>query len=451
MERTKLMSKYKQVGIIIGLFINAVLASAVLRVIFGIFQPILIDNFENDSVTMVGTLTISVNEICGIVGGVIVDKIGKSRAMFIGGILCFLGFFISAFSTNIFQLAVGHGFLLPIGIILAYHARMLCLNEFFGNRFLLTSNLVTLGSPVGVMSSPTFAEILILSYGFQGAYLILSGIMFHICVSATLCRTKHADIGIPTYNLINNSTAEAEIPNGFCDTWFTTVSESIKFYELKETGGYFSFIIGFALALSGYLTSLIYLSPFAIEENFTPEVAATFVSVLGFSDLVARLMILFCDMYYTMEWALISLFLYSLGVCSILSILVFISPTKIVFIMYAFGTGFGGAILLLGYPVIVRNLCKHRNLGVAIGWGLTLLGLCSLMVGFIYSWLCSYFGNYRFGFLCGAILYATALLIISSSSSLRQMNCLLFHLKTWINRSFTLWQSETYDENAIKH
>lgn len=105
-----------------------------------------------------------------------------------GAVLVFLGTLLSAFSTSFSFYFICHGFIDGIGRGMAYVPGLTMVGLYFDKRAGLAVGLATSGAGIGTFVIVPFTQYLADGYGFQGTFLILSGVACHMFIAALLYR-----------------------------------------------------------------------------------------------------------------------------------------------------------------------------------------------------------------------------------------------------------------------
>uniref|UniRef100_T1J6I2 C2H2-type domain-containing protein n=1 Tax=Strigamia maritima TaxID=126957 RepID=T1J6I2_STRMM len=118
--------------------------------------------------------------------GYLVRKYGYRQVVFAGGIFCSFGLAICYFANNINYVLLGYGVFLGSGLGLALNPNLSIVGLYFQKRRALATGISFSGGAFGVFIMGPLLERLIDEYSLKGTFLILSAILLHICVGATL-------------------------------------------------------------------------------------------------------------------------------------------------------------------------------------------------------------------------------------------------------------------------
>lgn len=106
----------------------------------------------------------------------------------VGGFLCFLGIFLSAFATTLMQMVLTMGVLTGLGSGLVQTPAILIVNMYFNKRRALASAICVSGNALGGFFIPPLMEYLLKEFRLQGALLITASLQLHILLSTFLFR-----------------------------------------------------------------------------------------------------------------------------------------------------------------------------------------------------------------------------------------------------------------------
>ncbi|XP_077866024.1 monocarboxylate transporter 12-like [Saccoglossus kowalevskii] len=116
------------------------------------------------------------------------NKFGTRPLVIIGGVLSSGGLILSSFANSINVLLVSYSIIVGIGFGFAYGPSIVIVGQYFHKQHALTNGIVYAGVGVGIMTLPPLYQILIDTYGWRGAMLVMAGINMNICVCGMLMR-----------------------------------------------------------------------------------------------------------------------------------------------------------------------------------------------------------------------------------------------------------------------
>lgn len=109
-----------------------------------------------------------------------------------GGLICSLGVVFGAYARNLAELYVTVGFLNGFGYALTWTPTVTMLSLYFEKRRPVANALASAGECICTFAFTPLFQLLIDSYSWRGALLILGGLQLHLCVCGALLRPLKA-------------------------------------------------------------------------------------------------------------------------------------------------------------------------------------------------------------------------------------------------------------------
>jgi len=167
---------------------------------FGYFMPFLIDDFGwlYGTISWGATINLIAMGFCGPVAGFFIIKFGARRAIVLGNLLGFAGYFLLYFHTHLWQLLLGQGLLVGtaagLGGMLA--TTTVVNNWFVKKRSLGLGIALGTGGAGGIFMGPSIVAF-IEAYGWRNAYMAISllVLVFAVIIPGILIRNKPEDLG----------------------------------------------------------------------------------------------------------------------------------------------------------------------------------------------------------------------------------------------------------------
>ncbi|XP_068169775.1 monocarboxylate transporter 2 [Antennarius striatus] len=251
-----------------------------------------------------------------------------------GGLICSIGIVVGAFARNLNELYVTVGLLNGFGLALTWTPTMSILGLYFDKRRPFANALASAGEDIFTLVLTPLFQLLIDSYSWRGALLILGGLQLNLCVCGILLRPINVtrdvncemEDGLPLKLLsidnsehskshsletedlrINNGsdkvTVEAcpEIPKGTSDSAVKAPGLNIK--KRVELGTRILHYVDFTLitnahfmvysmfglfAALGYFAPALYLVPYARSQGIEEYAAAALMSIFAVLGLCGR-------------------------------------------------------------------------------------------------------------------------------------------------------------------
>ncbi|XP_077990484.1 monocarboxylate transporter 12-like [Glandiceps talaboti] len=175
--------------IVVGAFINLGLCTGTLFAL-GVLYVAFLDAFgESKAVTAWASGIYSfVSVIFSSVGVGLCKKFGHRAVVMTGGLLSFLGFFLSYFASSIYHLYVTIGIITAFGHAISAVPSVDLIGRYFKKKLSIALGFAMAGAGAGQCIIALSGSILQDIYGWRGMLLILSAIMLHITLSGALFR-----------------------------------------------------------------------------------------------------------------------------------------------------------------------------------------------------------------------------------------------------------------------
>ena len=191
---------YGWVNLVVMFFFNIVFMMMMLS--FALFLPSWVEEFSWNLGTMslAQSVTMILTGLAAPIVGIFIMKKGVKAALIVGNLLSIAGLILVSFQQHIWQLFVGYGVLVGLGMSLGgMLATMTVINNWFVIKrpMALSISMASLGFG-GLVFNPLLM-MLIDSIGWRNTYLFIAAAAFLFCVilPALLLVNKPEDLGRP--------------------------------------------------------------------------------------------------------------------------------------------------------------------------------------------------------------------------------------------------------------
>ncbi|XP_046405257.1 uncharacterized protein LOC124170522 [Ischnura elegans] len=120
----------------------------------------------------------------GPVACILSNRFSYRTVTFLGGFLAAMGMILSYFAHSITYLYLSYGILVGAGAGLAFPPGVFIVASYFDKRRGLANGLCVSGSALGSILLPPLLRLLLATYGYRGAVLLMGGITFNVWVGA---------------------------------------------------------------------------------------------------------------------------------------------------------------------------------------------------------------------------------------------------------------------------
>nr|XP_019574775.1 PREDICTED: monocarboxylate transporter 11 isoform X1 [Rhinolophus sinicus] len=236
----------------------------------GLALPDLAEHFDRTAqdTAWVSALALAVQQAASPVGSALSTRWGARPVVMVGGILTSLGFIFSAFAGSLLHLYLGLGVLAGSGWALVFAPAVGTLSRYFSRRRVLAVGLALTGSGASSLLLAPALQLLLHTFGWRGALLLLGAITLHLTPCGALLRplALPGDPPAPPHGLL------AALGLGL----FTRRS-------------FLVFALGTAMVGGGYFVPYVHLAPHALDQGLAGYGAALVVAVAAVADAGARL------------------------------------------------------------------------------------------------------------------------------------------------------------------
>ncbi|NWH75937.1 MOT13 protein, partial [Piaya cayana] len=136
----------------------------------------------------------------GPLGSTLSSRFGARPVAMAGGLLAGLGLLLGAFASHVGHLYLSVGLVAGLGWALVFTPSLATVGRYFPARRALATGLVVSGASVSGLATGTLVPLLLDTYGWRGALLLLAAISFNLVAAGALLRPLPSPIenlGLP--------------------------------------------------------------------------------------------------------------------------------------------------------------------------------------------------------------------------------------------------------------
>ncbi|XP_014775302.2 monocarboxylate transporter 4-like isoform X2 [Octopus bimaculoides] len=318
-------------------------------------------------ITWILSLCIGVISVAGTVVGVFINKIGLRATLLLGSLLSSLGTLLSTFTYTTPYLAASLGIVTGFGSSLNYVSALVAVSQIFPANIKMALTISTIGFPVGIMTFPILITLSVDTYGWRGAFWLMSAVLLNSCVFTLLITPLDA-------NMNNKTSCKLSAEK---NVWF-----HLSIFRDKT----FVFYTISLIFISGCISTIIYVLPAVMEtRNYNKILAVTILTVESSADIVGRLV---CSQVIRVHF-ITSMLLYIVN-SVLFSATMILIPILHGYMMLLIGTlllGFFSGLVLSIHSVVVLDIIGGKKCSSAIGFGETACGAGNLFIGLIAGYI----------------------------------------------------------------
>ncbi|XP_022104111.1 monocarboxylate transporter 12-like [Acanthaster planci] len=372
----------------------------------GVLLPTLQEQFKADT-WMIGGLIATITgagSLAGPLSRLLEVLFGTRIVVIVCGFLFGASIIVSSFSTSAIQMTLALSLIAGPGLMITNVLSRAMTGRYFTTNYATVNGIATSGHSVGLIAIAPLTQVLLDTYGWRGAMLLLGAISTHLGVCGLLLRTPPPSAeGRDDYLPINSSEEEPSADESRSlkaqkESRFRILKNAVKAQanRLGCTVCNFSTFWIATLVNAGHLFVgslwMIYLVAYAESKGFSGYEAVTFTTVAGIGNLVIK--ILFGFMVDRGWLKLRQALLISIVNCALaLSTLPLVNSYWLMMVNALIFNGFVGVQGSLS-DIYTRELLGVEDLVSAFSWMDLLTALIQIALGFFPGWIFDQTGSY---------------------------------------------------------
>ncbi|GAB6024832.1 hypothetical protein CHUAL_009950 [Chamberlinius hualienensis] len=175
--------------VVVGCFIVTTMIS-IPTLVFGIILKDMIQytGCTNAQASWTVSISLAVSQFIAPLGTICIHLFTCRYTAIAGGIIMSFGLFLSTFAKSIQYLYFTFGILTGIGMGFSRVPCLVVNSHYFRVRFGITAGILFAGFGCGRLVFSPLCQVALQEYGFQGTFILISGICLNVCVGAALFR-----------------------------------------------------------------------------------------------------------------------------------------------------------------------------------------------------------------------------------------------------------------------
>ncbi|XP_068151506.1 LOW QUALITY PROTEIN: monocarboxylate transporter 12 [Drosophila tropicalis] len=180
---------------------------------FGIFHKEFLEYFNegNGYTAWIASMMVGVTFSSGPISSSFVNRYGCRAVTIAGAILASFCIIISMFAQNVFTLIITIGLGTGLGFGLIYLPAIVSVTQYFEAKRSLATGIAVCGSGFGTVVFAPLTEVLISTYGWRGAMLIIGGIVLNCIILGAMFRPLEAPRQPTKLAIMDQNTTPAEL------------------------------------------------------------------------------------------------------------------------------------------------------------------------------------------------------------------------------------------------
>jgi OFA family oxalate/formate antiporter-like MFS transporter len=379
---------------------------------FGIFIDPLTEDFGWSVALVSGAASLFMfsRGALAIFTGWVTDRYGPRIIVAIGGFFLGLGLILTSQTSAAWQLYLFYGLMGGFGLSVAYAPLVATVSRWFVSKRGLAIGIVTAGIGAGTAVMSPLADYLVATYEWRLSYIIIGLLALIIIIpGAFLLRRSPEEKGLLPLGKAEAIAGDDETHIAKKEDSLTSESAGFSLKDAAHTKAFWLLLAIIIFWSTCLQMTMIHIYRHATELGRPGGVAASFMSVIGISSIIGRLVMgAVSDRLGGKRTLVICLVLQALAVFWLLG-------ATAIWMLYlfaaVFGFAYGGCVPLL--PVIAGELFGLKSIGEIIGvqmLGVAIGGAIGPLLG---GYVFDVTGSYYFAFTVSGMCTIIALILLA--------------------------------------
>ncbi|GAA6089869.1 monocarboxylate transporter 1b [Tachysurus ichikawai] len=269
-------------AVVVGAFISIGFSYAFPKSITVFFKEIeVIFNATSSQVSWISSIMLAVMYAGGPISSILVNKYGSRPIVIIGGCLASIGLISASFCNTVEGLYFCVGVIGGLGLAFNLNPALTMIGKYFYKKRPIANGIAMAGSPVFLSTLAPLNSWLYDQFGWRGSFLVLGGALLNCCVAGSLMRP------IGPKPQPTPAVQDEGIRGHEKKTVMQTINSFIDLTLFKHRG-FLLYLLGNVIMFFGLFAPLVFLSNYAKSMGISKDKAAFLLSMLAFTDMVAR-------------------------------------------------------------------------------------------------------------------------------------------------------------------
>ncbi|XP_075875309.1 monocarboxylate transporter 2 [Nelusetta ayraudi] len=409
---------------------------------FGVFYVEIHQYFETSATgtSWITSIAVATIHVVAPVASALSTRFSHRSVVIIGGLICSVGVMMGSFARTVVELYLTVGLLNGFGYALTWTPTVTMVGMYFEKRRPLANALSSAGECIFTFVLTPLFQLLIDSYSWRGALLILGALQLHLCVCGMLLRPlapprelKAEEGGSCPPELLSKDapleesarlSEAADEEENYTDDDGRTAGTDLRSkvlryvdYTLITNSKFMVYSMFGVFAALGFFAPALFLVPYARSKGIEEYEAAALISISAVTDLFGRVFF-----GWLANLRLVQTVLQLAASVFVLATVLLLGPLSSTFAqLAAFSVAYGlayGATVAIHITVLAEVVGVHR-LGSALGFFMLIRSSGGLLGPPIAGFFIDKMSDYGMGFLmAGVALIISALFLLV----LNQMN-----------------------------
>ncbi|MFQ5917352.1 MAG: MFS transporter [Candidatus Binatia bacterium] len=382
---------------------------------FGVFYVALLEDFGWSSgiIASIASVNALVYALSSPLIGWAFDRLGPRILMPLGGGLMGIGLFLAGTSDSLWELYLYYGVVFGMGVGgLGFVSNSALISHWFRRRRGIAIGLATMGLGLGVLIIVPLTQVLISSYGWRSAFMILAGLICtSVPINALLQRRHPEEVGqIPDGQAAQAEDYPAEIPKKPLGTRQWSLQAAVRSYP------YWSITVGHLALGTGLSMLYTHLVAFLVNEGIDKLTAAFILGLVGLARIPGTALWGIVSDYLGRDKAYaIATFITMAGIACLVELDPGFSHWYIYTFAILFGVGHSAGNLTYGSSI--ADIFGGSTVGTILGFLEISFGMGMAFGPWFGGFVYDFTGSYRWAFVFGLLTFLTSYLAVHAALS----------------------------------